>query len=608
MLPTVVKNRTALPRKGGGRCESYTIDLTPCCPNAVLVAAYLRISKEDTEKDKGGIDRQFDIALERAHKEHKCLGRVYVDDDLSATKPRLIRPAFAVLLQELRSGSWPGGIAVQHQDRLFRLMKDLLKLTETNDEHRPLVIVTGDRVFDLGNDDDVMLLELGAIMGRREVKSIGRRVRDTHKQRAQLGLRTGGSRNFGWNATPDAYHAMGNVLQSIKSLSEEAFRALDKNDMREAMRVAEDDARLFTLIDEYKAAKNRILRERSELKCPFESELWLDARRRIVARTATPGSIVSEWTQKGIRGPMSGLWKNNRFVRAITSPRMAGYRMYKDVVVEGPDGKWVKGTQHAIFTDAEYQELLSVLEYMPEHGGRSGSKVLNGVVLKKQPHGNRRRLLSGLLLCGACQGPMYFKDLAKQKAAGKATVAGLYRCDTGPACQSRVAVTAVHVERVVLTLVGRHVAQLPAAAPEDQIEEVWERQLELDRLNTTRDYWSKQMDDPEADMTYAVAQVREREVKIRDLVAERREWQKKKMAATRPVTMLDPSEFRLLAAGAAEEESTMVQLRTLLDRYLSGVRVLPQTQRKGGHFDHERLVPIWWRPQESDTSREPVPV
>ena len=34
---------------------------------------------------------------EQTHRAGRCLRRVYVDDDITATKPRVIRPAFTLL-------------------------------------------------------------------------------------------------------------------------------------------------------------------------------------------------------------------------------------------------------------------------------------------------------------------------------------------------------------------------------------------------------------------------------------------------------------------------------------------------------------------------------
>lgn len=608
MLPTKVRDRRELGRKG----LSFAIRLFPCCADKHLLAAYLRISEEDREKDKGGIPRQYDIALDRAHASGCCLGAIFVDDDLTASKEDVTRPAFELLLEELAEGVHRG-VAVQHQDRFYRLNWDLERIRRIYVLVRKFRFITRDREYSMAVQEDITILRFNAIMGSTESSNTSRRVADAHQKNAQLGTRTGGPRAFGWNATPDAYHDLAKVLDQIRERSPEAYLALDKHNLRrDALTIAETspDLGLIGLLDQYDAAKSRVNRERREVICPFESELLRAARRRMVKGTA-PTTILREWNKAGIRGTMGGQWRYTPFMIMIMSPLMAGFRMYKDEISTDRHGNWVTGTQKKIFTLEEHLELKKAVPYdIRKARGRyvdhddAEQDDMSTPINKKLGHGNRQRVLAGLLICFSCRTSMYYHSMEKSKTT---TTKGVYRCENFDICAAPVTVSAVHTERFIVELVGRQAAGLPEVteAAEQAKAKEWGRQGELDRLETARAYWSNEMDNPESDWNNAVREIKIRDEKIKPLLAARKKWVREMMASSRPVG-LSVAEFQALAQSVVEDGAPeMDQLRTTLDRYLEHVLVKRTEKRTGRRFAVERLVPIWRR-REIDRSLEPA--
>ncbi len=601
MTAMIASTRRDLPRSKGYRryAESYILDVKPCCPEAELADGYLRISMEkQQETEQEGIPRQMEITLERAHATNRCIRRFYVDDDVSASKPRLVRAAFTQLLHDLKTSqrNQRAFIYVQHQDRFYRLMKDLVSVGEINDTWRPIDLVTNQRTYVFDNDDDYMILELSATMGRRETRATSRRVKDARRTNALNGRLSGGPRRFGWDATPDAYHALALALEAVRRESSEAFDWLTRNSILKAFQAAEGRPEIVPLIEDYKLARQRVIREGKIKVSPIEAELIRDAHRRLIEGSTTVNFLTKEWTLRGIRGAQGGVFEYVSLVRMLTSVTLAGYRTFKDEPVVDAEGNWVRGPQEAIVSREELLRVLAVVQSPPstvrfdESGER---KRLVG------PRSNIKRLLSGLTRCGSCGGPMFFSDMRKQQARKTATVAGTYRCFAKSGlCPKSVTVTAAPLEQGVLALVGKRLAQVETQpAPVAQAVGPWERQAELDRLIQARNFWSDQMDDPEEDMAYAAGQVRERNTKITALVNERRAWERQLMQDLRPPALVNPGRLaelqEELASGSAETFGAMTHLRLLLEEVVEAIVVKPLERRVGPKFDYSRVVVVW---------------
>jgi site-specific DNA recombinase len=158
--------------------------------------------------------------------------------------------------------------------------------------------------------------------------------------------------------------------------------------------------RVFANPDETVRRKRVILREEIN---PVEADALRDAAERIL-RGETVGSIIREWTQRGIKPSGGKKWEETSLVNTLKSPRLAGLREWQ--------GKTYPAQWPAIF-DVDTHERLVRLFSDP-------SRRVHVV-------GRKRHLLAGIARCGKCGGPLYHQ--APYGAKKEAT----YRCVTGPA-------------------------------------------------------------------------------------------------------------------------------------------------------------------------------
>jgi site-specific DNA recombinase len=122
-----------------------------------------------------------------------------------------------------------------------------------------------------------------------------------------------------------------------------------------------------------------------------EAKLINEAADRILAGEST-AAITRDWHERGIRTPATkrhpqgNPWTATKLHRMLTSPRVAGLRQHRGVVLEGVRAAW-----EPILERGKWERLRSVLR----DPGRS------------QPGPQRRYELSSILRCGGCKQPMH---------------------------------------------------------------------------------------------------------------------------------------------------------------------------------------------------------
>ena len=110
------------------------------------VGTYARIS-DDAEQLGLGVGRQQDDTRKLVDLRGWTLADTYLDNDVSAYKPTVIRPDFERMLVDLEAGTIQG-IAVYDVDRLARQPADLERIINIYDR-KPLVFATvqGELIF-----------------------------------------------------------------------------------------------------------------------------------------------------------------------------------------------------------------------------------------------------------------------------------------------------------------------------------------------------------------------------------------------------------------------------------------------------------------------------
>jgi len=117
----------------------------------VSVAVYARISKDDDER-ACGVARQTADCHAIAAVRRWTVAEPYLDNDLSAFKAQVRRPAFERMLQDLKAGLLDG-LVVYDLDRLARQPADLERILSIFDSRPSLRFATVQGDLDLMSSD-----------------------------------------------------------------------------------------------------------------------------------------------------------------------------------------------------------------------------------------------------------------------------------------------------------------------------------------------------------------------------------------------------------------------------------------------------------------------
>jgi len=143
------------------------------------------------------VTRQEETARSLAARLGWPVAQVYVDNNISAWKRGVRRPAWERMLGDLRSGA-RDAIIVYHGDRLIRRGRDLEDLLDLADA-RQLSIASVSGTRDLSNADDRYVLRLDVASAIRESDNISRRVKAAIVAAAEAGRpKNGRFRPYGY--------------------------------------------------------------------------------------------------------------------------------------------------------------------------------------------------------------------------------------------------------------------------------------------------------------------------------------------------------------------------------------------------------------------------
>src|ERR687883_1350677 len=166
------------------------------------VISYEHISA-DKAKDRHGVADQRKVNAETARRLGWTIVRQFRDNDLTASKATVVRPDFEAMLEVLRDGRLADGTPVQgavvvNEDRLYRRAGDYERFVEalTFEEGRVFADARGEK--DLYSDSAEVQGLIGVAVSKAEIRKIRRRLRQSHRARADEGKPVGGTRPFGW--------------------------------------------------------------------------------------------------------------------------------------------------------------------------------------------------------------------------------------------------------------------------------------------------------------------------------------------------------------------------------------------------------------------------
>lgn len=157
---------------------------------------YTRIS-QDATGEQAGVTRQEAECRELAEREGWTVGRVYSDNDLSASNRRVKRPQFMALVEDMRAGKVPA-LIVWHTDRLYRRLDDLGELIDAAKDHDVKIRTVKAGTVDLSTASGIMNAEILASVAKHETARMSERIKAQKAQVIAQGGYVGGGRPFGF--------------------------------------------------------------------------------------------------------------------------------------------------------------------------------------------------------------------------------------------------------------------------------------------------------------------------------------------------------------------------------------------------------------------------
>ena len=240
-------------------------------------ASYARLS--ETYDAAESVPTQLANADRHAERRGWRVVARFKDDGYSAFK-EIKRDDFVNLIEAIERDEIDV-VIIRDVDRLTRNLPDWSRFEKAAVEHRVILSAYAGGDLDLSTPEGAYYGGMETLRAKREsaVKSV--RVREGHDRIAREGKpHGGGPRWFGYT-------------------------------------------RVYANPDETIKRKRVVLREEIN---PVEAEALRDAAERVL-RGETVGSVIREWTQRGIMPSRAQKWEESSLVRTLRSPRLAGWRV-----------------------------------------------------------------------------------------------------------------------------------------------------------------------------------------------------------------------------------------------------------------------------------------
>ncbi|WP_328709539.1 recombinase family protein [Microbispora hainanensis] len=270
----------------------------------VPVVSYARISS-DGRGDEHGVQDQHKVNRATAGRLGWTIVHEFTDNDKSAAKANVVRDAFEAMVKALRAGRLADGtpiegVVIVAEDRLARRPGDYERFVEAFTYRDGRVFADARGPKDLYSEDTESMGLFGAVISKMEVRKMQRRMRRSHRARAEQGVPVGGPRPFGWLADRVTIH-------------------------------------------------------------PEEGPLLREAVDAIIAGGSLR-AIVMKWQQLGVRTTRGNEWSRRSLRATLSSPRLCGWREINGELVRDADGNPVLGKWEALITPEELLAVRAAFE------------------------------------------------------------------------------------------------------------------------------------------------------------------------------------------------------------------------------------------------------
>jgi site-specific DNA recombinase len=509
----------------------------------ILLGGYYRISDDQEDEETGdrgaGVDRQRDavtalcLAVSAGRTPVWTVHRHYEDPDVSAFKD-VLRPEFERLLADLEAGVIQG-IVVYDLDRLARRPKDLERVIDIYDaahkQNRKLYFRTVHDAIDLSSPDGLTLARVMVAFANKASRDTARRVRDKHKQTALTGRPVSGTRPFGWTWTR---------------------KAVKLADGRELPAVAKPEIKTGNQVI-YEPEAKEIRRAAADLLLGVAMD-----------------SVVKDLNERGVLTAKGNQWSAFTLKQMLLSPRLAGYRVYQgEILVDPKTSQFVRGQWDPILDDDTFTALEDkLLERSAEVLGEQRSEA------------HRQYLLSGILRCAECLGPLHGNARAKEPEAGFDYVCKVRSQSGGKVGCGKVSVTGMPVDAVIVDALKARMRSDVEDLPDSR---VWPREHEITAIKARVAECLDELGDAGGEMAGKVlAKLAQLQAQADELRLERNAWVVEQGVAVR----------RAQLGARTWEDLTLAEQRAYAKTELVSIFVRPATKQQN-RLDYGRLVPVW---------------
>ena len=230
---------------------------------------------------------------------------MYVDNDVSAFKSKVVRPEFERMLRDLENGV-VAGCVVYDLDRFARQPADLERAITIFDGRAGLVFATVQGDIELSSPDGRTMARVMVAFANKSSMDASRRLTRKKLELAQRGEVDGTHRPFGY-----------------------------------------EDDRVTVRVE--------------------EADLIREAASDILSGISLHG-IARRWNEAGVKTAYGNKWLQAPLLAMMVSPRLAGYRVHRGEIARTPDGDPVMAKRPPIL-DVQTWEALQALLRDPARTG-----------------------------------------------------------------------------------------------------------------------------------------------------------------------------------------------------------------------------------------------
>lgn len=372
-------------------------------------AIYARISKDRAGQGLG-VTRQIEECRELCAQLGWPEPTIYRDNDIPATKPR---PGFERLLADIEGGA-VDGLMAWHLDRLLRRVLDLERIVttvETRKQVIPIAFKTAAEI-DLTTASGRMLARILASVAANEIEQKAERIASQRRQQAAAGLPPS-VLGYGYNPDNtiniDEARIIREVAERLLSGASVHSVAIDLNkrgvptpasgrwDARRVAAAVKRNKRpeLVKLIESARDHEKAARKHAADLVAAAGGELDADLLHNTAWGQAWIGdevgltdSDIAEMLKSTGVEPDPTAWRSSALIAMVTRASLCGWREYSPG--QQGQGEFIaQGDWPPILPKTTVEELRAKFRHRPSKKGRKP-----------------KYLLSGILVCGACDSPM----------------------------------------------------------------------------------------------------------------------------------------------------------------------------------------------------------